>query len=154
MALATTQRIGSLLKLPGRDILVSYLLYTNLLSTAKWNNSKQCLIFVHTFRKKNDNTYQGTTWQIKFTLENVNKSSNYKLRVALASATYSELQVHTLNFFFLCNLINGKTNNNTLFSSLSYNSYIYTLLISNILGTSQWSKGKSASIFKWFDRKG
>lgn len=49
------------------------------------------------FRKKDDNTYQGTTWQIKFKLENVNKSSgSYKLRVALASATFSELQVNFL----------------------------------------------------------
>ncbi|CAL5205313.1 unnamed protein product [Lathyrus oleraceus] len=44
-------------------------------------------------RKKEDNKYQGTTWQIKFNLDNVNKKESYKLRIALASATYSELQV-------------------------------------------------------------
>ncbi|KAJ1393114.1 Rhamnogalacturonate lyase [Sesbania bispinosa] len=49
--------------------------------------------FAQVTRKKDDNTYQGTTWQIKFKLDNVNKSSSYKLRVALASATLSELQV-------------------------------------------------------------
>uniref|UniRef100_A0A2N9FZK0 rhamnogalacturonan endolyase n=1 Tax=Fagus sylvatica TaxID=28930 RepID=A0A2N9FZK0_FAGSY len=44
-------------------------------------------------RKKDNNKYQGTTWQIKFTLDNVNHNATYKLRLALASATLSELQV-------------------------------------------------------------
>ncbi|KAK1301046.1 hypothetical protein QJS10_CPB13g00281 [Acorus calamus] len=44
-------------------------------------------------RKKDDNTYQATTWQIKFTLDNVTQNTTYKLRLALASATRSELQV-------------------------------------------------------------
>ncbi|XP_020962182.1 uncharacterized protein LOC107606232 isoform X1 [Arachis ipaensis] len=49
--------------------------------------------FAQVTRKKDDNTYQGTTWQIKFQLSNVNKTGTYKLRLALASATFSELQV-------------------------------------------------------------
>lgn len=53
--------------------------------------------FAQVTRKKDDNTYQGTTWQIKFQLDKVNKSSSYKLRVALASATFSELQVRVNN---------------------------------------------------------
>ncbi|KAL5145213.1 Glucose-6-phosphate isomerase 1, chloroplastic [Glycine soja] len=53
--------------------------------------------FAQVTRKKDDNTYQGTTWQIKFKLDSVNKSSSYKLRVALASATLSELQVRVNN---------------------------------------------------------
>ncbi|KAB5568800.1 hypothetical protein DKX38_002593 [Salix brachista] len=44
-------------------------------------------------RKKDDNTYQRTTWQIKFNLDEVDQNGTYKLRVALASATISELQV-------------------------------------------------------------
>ncbi|KAK4559995.1 hypothetical protein RGQ29_008972 [Quercus rubra] len=44
-------------------------------------------------RKKDSNAYQGTTWQIKFNLDNVDRNATYKLRVALASATLSELQV-------------------------------------------------------------
>ncbi|KAL5134102.1 Cyclin-dependent kinase G-2 [Glycine soja] len=44
------------------------------------------------FAQKDDNTYQGSTWQIKFKLDSVNKSSTYKLRVALASAILSTLQ--------------------------------------------------------------
>lgn len=46
------------------------------------------------FRKKDNNTYQGTTWQIKFELDNVNQNSTYILRVAIASANLSELQVY------------------------------------------------------------
>ncbi|XP_058780720.1 probable rhamnogalacturonate lyase B [Vicia villosa] len=49
--------------------------------------------FAQVTRKKEDSTYQGTTWQIKFNLDNVNKKESYKLRIALASATFSELQV-------------------------------------------------------------
>ncbi|XP_057434888.1 probable rhamnogalacturonate lyase B isoform X2 [Lotus japonicus] len=63
--------------------------------------------FAQVTRKKDDNTYQGTTWQIKFKLDNVNKSSIYKLRVALASATFSELQVR----------VNDPKANRPLFSS-------------------------------------
>ncbi|XP_068655984.1 uncharacterized protein [Aristolochia californica] len=44
-------------------------------------------------RKIDNNVYQPTTWQIKFQLESVNQEGNYTLRVAIASATYSELQV-------------------------------------------------------------
>jgi hypothetical protein len=44
-------------------------------------------------RKKDDNTYQRATWQIKFNLDKVDHNGIYKLRVALASATVSELQV-------------------------------------------------------------
>ncbi|GAB4839482.1 hypothetical protein Ancab_029006 [Ancistrocladus abbreviatus] len=43
--------------------------------------------------RKKDNKYQGTTWQIKFKLDNVAQNGTYKLRVALASATLAELQV-------------------------------------------------------------
>ncbi|XP_022636470.1 rhamnogalacturonate lyase B-like isoform X2 [Vigna radiata var. radiata] len=53
--------------------------------------------FAQVTRKKDDNTFQGTTWQIKFQLDTVNKTSSYKLRVALASATLSELQVRVNN---------------------------------------------------------
>ena len=45
------------------------------------------------FRKKDNTTYVGTTWQIKFTLDTVDKIGVYKLRLALASSTLSELQV-------------------------------------------------------------
>ena len=50
------------------------------------------LSFLHC-RKIANKVYQGTTWQIKFNLHNVNRIATYKLRVALASAALSELQV-------------------------------------------------------------
>ncbi|KAL8225464.1 hypothetical protein R6Q57_018021 [Mikania cordata] len=49
--------------------------------------------FAHVTRKKDDNTYVKTTWTIKFKLNNVNKDETYKLRLALASAQVSDLQV-------------------------------------------------------------
>ncbi|KAH7567624.1 hypothetical protein JRO89_XS07G0107000 [Xanthoceras sorbifolium] len=49
--------------------------------------------FAHVVRKVDSTTYQGTTWQIKFKLDTVDKSSTYKLRVAIASATLAELQI-------------------------------------------------------------
>ncbi|XP_021832103.1 probable rhamnogalacturonate lyase B [Prunus avium] len=49
--------------------------------------------FAQVNRKKDDNKYQGTTWQIKFNLDTVDQSGPYKLRLAIASATLSELQV-------------------------------------------------------------
>ncbi|KAL9229205.1 hypothetical protein vseg_004694 [Gypsophila vaccaria] len=44
-------------------------------------------------QRKVNNTYQGTTWQIKFQLENIYPKGTYYLRLALASATGSDLQV-------------------------------------------------------------
>ncbi|XP_057726287.1 probable rhamnogalacturonate lyase B isoform X2 [Arachis stenosperma] len=49
--------------------------------------------FAHVTRKKDDGTYQGTTWQIKFDLAHVEAGGTYRLRLALASANVSELQV-------------------------------------------------------------
>ncbi|KAK4274202.1 hypothetical protein QN277_017464 [Acacia crassicarpa] len=49
--------------------------------------------FAQVPRKKEDNTLQGTTWQIKFELSNVAQRSIYKLRVAIASATLAEMQI-------------------------------------------------------------
>ncbi|XP_058194205.1 probable rhamnogalacturonate lyase B isoform X2 [Rhododendron vialii] len=43
--------------------------------------------------RKNDNTLQGTTWQIRFKLDRVDETGTYKLKVALASANQGELQV-------------------------------------------------------------
>ncbi|KAJ4701499.1 Rhamnogalacturonate lyase family protein [Melia azedarach] len=49
--------------------------------------------FAQVVRKIDNETHRGTTWQIKFKLDSVDRSSTYKLRVALASATLAELQV-------------------------------------------------------------
>ncbi|PON85719.1 Rhamnogalacturonate lyase [Trema orientale] len=49
--------------------------------------------FAQVTRKKDDNTYEGSTWQIKFYLDNVDGTQTYTLRIALATAHMSELQV-------------------------------------------------------------
>ncbi|KAJ8440089.1 hypothetical protein Cgig2_025288 [Carnegiea gigantea] len=48
--------------------------------------------FAQVTRKKGD-MYQGTTWKIKFKLDDVSQSGVYKLRLALATAHLAELQV-------------------------------------------------------------
>lgn len=40
-----------------------------------------------------DKTYKGTTWQIRFNLDEVTYDETYTLRLALASAAQAELQV-------------------------------------------------------------
>jgi len=48
-----------------------------------------------------NHTYQATTWQIKFEIENATpRTGDYTLQVALASASASELQVPTLPLIF------------------------------------------------------
>ncbi|XP_057794198.1 uncharacterized protein LOC131010609 isoform X2 [Salvia miltiorrhiza] len=54
-------------------------------------------LFAQVNRKKPDNTYQGTTWQIRFVLDTVIANGTYKLRVAIASASLAELQVRVNN---------------------------------------------------------
>ncbi|XVE60634.1 hypothetical protein DITRI_Ditri05aG0143500 [Diplodiscus trichospermus] len=53
--------------------------------------------FAQVTRKKDDDQYEGTTWQIRFNLDNVNQTGTYKLRVALATAYVAELQVRINN---------------------------------------------------------
>ncbi|CAD5319220.1 unnamed protein product [Arabidopsis thaliana] len=49
--------------------------------------------FAHVARNVGNDTYQPTTWQIIFNLKNVNRIGRYTLRIALASAADSELQI-------------------------------------------------------------
>ncbi|CAI9116111.1 OLC1v1017179C1 [Oldenlandia corymbosa var. corymbosa] len=49
--------------------------------------------YAHVNRKIGTNSFQSATWQIKFEVDNVVQSGTYKLRIALASANVSELQV-------------------------------------------------------------
>ncbi|KAA8538200.1 hypothetical protein F0562_027808 [Nyssa sinensis] len=63
--------------------------------------------FAQVTRKKDDKTYQGTTWQIKFELDDVNPNGTYKLRLAIASATLAELQIR----------VNDPNKNSPLFTS-------------------------------------
>ncbi|XP_010244706.1 PREDICTED: probable rhamnogalacturonate lyase B [Nelumbo nucifera] len=56
------------------------------------NDYRKDWFFAQVTRKKEDG-YQATTWQIIFKLDSVSQGGTYKMRVALASATFSELQV-------------------------------------------------------------
>ncbi|KAI8012958.1 Rhamnogalacturonate lyase [Camellia lanceoleosa] len=80
----------------------------DLVYTVGVSDYKKDWFFSQVTRRKSDNTYQGTTWQIKFNLDNVDQSGSYKLRVAVASATLAELQVRVND---------PNTNNRPLFSS-------------------------------------
>lgn len=46
-------------------------------------------------RKVSNLTYQPTTWQIRFSLQDIKDNRNYRLVLALASANQAELQVQT-----------------------------------------------------------
>ncbi|EEF35155.1 lyase, putative [Ricinus communis] len=65
----------------------------DLIYTVGISNYSQDWFFAHFSRKTENNTYEATTWQIKFALENVKRDGTYTLQMALASATASELQV-------------------------------------------------------------
>ncbi|KAF5818654.1 putative rhamnogalacturonan endolyase [Helianthus annuus] len=49
--------------------------------------------YAHVLRKTNNDTYEQATWTIKFSLYNINENETYTLRIALASAHQSDLQV-------------------------------------------------------------
>nr|XP_029123451.1 probable rhamnogalacturonate lyase B isoform X1 [Elaeis guineensis] len=67
---------------------------SDLVYTIGKSDYKKDWFFAHVTRKIGQNSYQPTTWQIKFHLDSVsNQSGSYKLRLALASAAHSELQV-------------------------------------------------------------
>ncbi|KAL5559927.1 hypothetical protein UlMin_036138 [Ulmus minor] len=70
-------------------------LYPNsdLVYTVGSSDYRKDWFFAHVNRKKNDGTYQGTTWQITFPLENVTATRTYKLRIALAAANVAALEV-------------------------------------------------------------
>lgn len=108
LALAIIEKISSSLRLPGSLLLKYYMLYIrrkNYESVVSFYLyvSFQCkdlfrvitLKFCFIIRRKtNNNTYNGSTWQIRFKLDNVDTNdTTYKLRIALATAHVSELQV-------------------------------------------------------------
>ncbi|XP_059281603.1 probable rhamnogalacturonate lyase B [Lycium ferocissimum] len=84
-------------------------LYPNgdLVYTVGESDYKKDWFFAQVTRKKDEKTYQGTTWQIKFKLDNVNQEEIYTLRLALASAAQAKLQVR----------VNDPSTNTPLFSS-------------------------------------
>ncbi|CAN4092305.1 unnamed protein product [Withania somnifera] len=61
------------------------------------NDYSKDWFFAQVPRRKEDGSYQGTTWQIRFKLDSVNQAGTYKLRIAIASATLAEVQVRVNN---------------------------------------------------------
>ncbi|KAH6764969.1 Rhamnogalacturonate lyase family protein [Perilla frutescens var. frutescens] len=70
-------------------------LYPNqdLVYTVGTSDYRKDWFYAHVTRKVGENAYKGATWQIRFKLENVEQSGNYTVRIALASATFSILEV-------------------------------------------------------------
>ncbi|XP_020548079.1 probable rhamnogalacturonate lyase B isoform X3 [Sesamum indicum] len=69
----------------------------DLVYTVGESNYSTDWFFAQVTRKKDDNTYQATTWQIRFRLATIKPTGTYKLRLALASAAQAELQVRINN---------------------------------------------------------
>ncbi|CAK7347292.1 unnamed protein product [Dovyalis caffra] len=65
----------------------------DLVFTVGQSNYTRDWFFTQVTRKKDNNTYEGTTWQIKFCLDEVDERVAYKLRLALATANVANLQV-------------------------------------------------------------
>ncbi|CAL9147719.1 unnamed protein product [Musa hybrid cultivar] len=76
----------------------------DLMYTVGVSNYKKDWFYAHVTRMHGQASYQATTWQIKFRLNNVHRTGTYKLRLALASAVLSEIQV-CLNPRFLLLLL-------------------------------------------------
>lgn len=92
--LAIPLKIGFSRKFLG-EILPSYLVYREAKCTGVTLIVFSLYICCQTnnFRRKEDGSHHGTTWKVKFSLDNVDRRNTYKLRIALASATLAELQV-------------------------------------------------------------
>ncbi|CAL0319286.1 unnamed protein product [Lupinus luteus] len=69
----------------------------DLVYTVGLSDFRKDWFFAQVSRKKENNTYQATTWKINFNLDHVDTIGTYKLRVALASIHYADLQVRINN---------------------------------------------------------
>ncbi|KAJ8762543.1 hypothetical protein K2173_007982 [Erythroxylum novogranatense] len=69
----------------------------DLVFTVGTSNYSKDWFFAQVTRKKDNITYEGTTWQIKFNLQEPNKSATYKLHLALATANNANLEVRINN---------------------------------------------------------
>lgn len=65
----------------------------DLVYTVGTSDYKKDWFYAQVTRKIDENKYTGTTWQIKFKIDTIDQEKSYKLRIALASAHHSDLQV-------------------------------------------------------------
>ncbi|KAE8712673.1 Cinnamyl alcohol dehydrogenase 6 [Hibiscus syriacus] len=69
----------------------------DLVYTVGVSNYSRDWFFAHVTRNTGNSTIWSTTWQIKFNLQHVNERGNYTLQLALAAASYAELQIRFNN---------------------------------------------------------
>ncbi|KAL5556619.1 hypothetical protein UlMin_038855 [Ulmus minor] len=69
----------------------------DLIYTVGESDYRKDWFFAHVNRKSGDKTYQETTWQVIFQLDNVMRFQDYTLQLALASASLTDLQVRINN---------------------------------------------------------
>ncbi|KAL4379165.1 hypothetical protein GQ457_02G015790 [Hibiscus cannabinus] len=69
----------------------------DLVYTVGTSNYSRDWFFAHVPRKAGNNTYRPTTWQIKYNLQEVNEKRTYTLQLALAAASFAEVQVEFNN---------------------------------------------------------
>lgn len=112
LALVTTKQIGFLLKLQGSFLPTLVACFLILVTGCpnediRLKATKFLKLPLYYCRKKDNNTYEGTTWQIKFELDHADQSGTYKLRLALATANVAELQVCNIKVGaqFVCRFI-------------------------------------------------
>ncbi|KAE8655850.1 Cinnamyl alcohol dehydrogenase 6 [Hibiscus syriacus] len=65
----------------------------DLVYTVGTSNYSRDWFFAHVPRKTGNNTNRPTTWQIKYNLQDVNENGTYTLQLALAAASFAEVQV-------------------------------------------------------------
>ncbi|KAI6687906.1 hypothetical protein NL676_024734 [Syzygium grande] len=65
----------------------------DLIYTVGTSDYRKDWFFAQVTREIGNNTYNGTTWQIKFTIYSIDHTGTYKLQLALATAHVSELLV-------------------------------------------------------------
>ncbi|XP_071722401.1 uncharacterized protein [Rutidosis leptorrhynchoides] len=66
----------------------------DLVFTVGKSNYSEDWYYAQNTRKKDNNTYEGTTWQIKFTTSTIDKNGTYTLMLSLATAHDSILEVY------------------------------------------------------------
>ncbi|KAH6784507.1 Rhamnogalacturonate lyase family protein [Perilla frutescens var. hirtella] len=65
----------------------------DLVYDVEFDDYRKDWFFAHVTRNMGNNTYEPTTWQIRFRLKTISRDGDYTLRIALASATMANIQV-------------------------------------------------------------
>ncbi|KAG4154068.1 hypothetical protein ERO13_D03G034800v2 [Gossypium hirsutum] len=66
---------------------------SDLVYTVGASNYSKDWFFAHVPRKTGDDRYRPTTWQIKYNLQDVNNRGTYTLQMAIAAASFAEVEV-------------------------------------------------------------